>query len=231
MMTVKGKALPFAWMYRIFAKDFKVYVFSRKNELEKGCTIHDMARDLNIAMKGLGIKKADIMGVSQGGMIAEYFTLDYPEKVNKLVLVVTIGKQNDCIQKAVKKWIKMARQRQYGKLMQDITIHMYTEEYLKKYPFIVPLFGLYPPPKNERRFLRMAKSCIMHDAYDCLDQIKVPTLIIGGAKDTTVGSNASRELAERIEGSELYIYQEYGHGLYSEAKDFNQRVYSFLKKV
>ena len=30
LTTVRGKALPFAWMYRMFAKDFTVYVFSRK---------------------------------------------------------------------------------------------------------------------------------------------------------------------------------------------------------
>ena len=29
--TVKGLALPFSFMYKLFAKDFKVYVFSRKN--------------------------------------------------------------------------------------------------------------------------------------------------------------------------------------------------------
>ncbi len=34
LKTVKGTASAFALMYRIFAKDYKVYVFSRKNELE-----------------------------------------------------------------------------------------------------------------------------------------------------------------------------------------------------
>ena len=34
----------------------------------------------------------------------------------------------------------------------------------------------------------------------------------------------------KIDNCELYMYAEYGHGLYSEAKDFNQRVYDFLIK-
>ena len=33
--TVKGLALPFAIMYRKFAKDYKVYVFSRAREIKK----------------------------------------------------------------------------------------------------------------------------------------------------------------------------------------------------
>ena len=33
LQTVKGTALPMAFMYRLFAKDFTVYAFSRKNRL------------------------------------------------------------------------------------------------------------------------------------------------------------------------------------------------------
>lgn len=228
MMTVKGKALPFAWAYRMFAKDFTVYLFSRKNELEEGCSIRDMAKDLKIAMDKLGIKKADIMGVSQGGMIAEYMAIDYPEVVNKLILVVTIGRQNECIQSNVKRWIALAEQNRYGEAMKDITVRMYTEEYIQKYRIILNVVGLFPGPKNKVRFLRMAKSCIKHSLFEELMQIKAPTLIIGGERDETVTGEASREIAKQIKGSELYMYEEYGHGLYSEAEDFNQRVFDFL---
>ena len=228
MMTVKGKALPLAWEYRMFAKDFTVYMFSRKNELEEGYCIRDMARDMKIAMDKLGIKNADIMGVSQGGMIAEYMAIDYPEVVNKLILVVTIGRQNECIQSNVKRWIELAEQNRYGEAMKDITVRMYTPEYVRKYRLVLGALGLFPGPKNRIRFLRMAKSCIEHSLYEELKQIKAPTLIIGGERDQTVTGEASKEIAEQIDNSELYMYAEYGHGLYSEAKDFNQRIYKFL---
>lgn len=230
LMTVRGKALLFAWMYRMFAKDFKVYVFSRKNELEKGYTIRDMARDQKFAMDRLGIKKASIVGVSQGGMIAEYFAIDYPEIVEKLILVVTIARQNEIIQGAVKHWIKLAKQNRYGKVMRDVTERMYTQDYIKKYRFFLPLLELYPTPKNPKRFLIMADSCITHELYERLEEIKAPTLVIGGEKDLTVGGEASKEIAARIKNSKLYMYEEYGHGLYSQAKDFNHRVYHFLNR-
>ena len=66
LRTVKGTALPMALMYRMFAGDYTVYAFSRKNELEPGCTTRDMARDLADAMTALGIAKADVFGVSMG---------------------------------------------------------------------------------------------------------------------------------------------------------------------
>lgn len=230
MMTVRGKALPFALMYNMFAKDFTVYVFSRKNELEEGYTTRDMARDLKAAMEMLGIEKSDMIGVSQGGMIAEHFAIDYPHMVRRLILVVTIGRQNACIQNVIKSWIELARQKRYGEVMKDIVVRMYTEEYIQKYRWMLPVFARYPAPKNPARFLIMANACITHDAYEELEQISAPTLIIGGEKDQTVSGEASREIAEKIKGCELVMYSEYGHGLYSEAKDFNQRVYDFLIK-
>ena len=230
LKTVKGMAIPFSFMYSKFVKDFTVYVFSRKNELEPGYTIKDIACDVKKAMDMLGIDKADIMGVSQGGMIAQHLAIDYPERIGKLVLVVTIGRQNPCIQGCISNWIALAKQDRFSEVMKDVTLRMYTKEYIEKYRYMVPLMGLYPPPKNKERFIIMAESCIGHDAYDKLDQIVAPTLIIGGERDETVSGEASRELAEKISGSELFMYEEYGHGLYSEAKDFNDRVIQFLLK-
>lgn len=230
LMTVRGKALPFAWMYRMFAKDFTVYVFSRKNELEEAYTCRDMARDVKEAMDMLGIEKASVLGVSQGGMIAECLAIDYPEKVERLILTVTIARQNDVIQSVVGSWIELARQNKFGEVMKDVTVRMYTEEYVQKYRFMVPLLGLYPAPKNATRFITMATACITHDVYDELEKITAPTLVIGGGKDRTVGPEGSIEIAEKIEGSELLMYEEYGHGLYDQAKDFNQKVHDFFMK-
>jgi pimeloyl-ACP methyl ester carboxylesterase len=44
-----------------------------------------------------------------------------------------------------------------------------------------------------------------------------------------VGIEASYEMKERIAGSELYVYPGLGHAAYEEARDFNQRVYDFLR--
>ena len=230
LMTVRGKALPFAWMYRMFAKEFTVYVFSRKNELQEGYTCRDMARDTKNAMDMLGIEKADVLGVSQGGMIAECLAIDYPGKVNRLILTVTVARQNDCIQSVVRSWIELACQNKFGEVMKDVTVRMYTEEYVQKYRFIVPILGLYPATKNPARFITMATACIIHDVYDELEKISAPTLVIGGGKDRTVGPEAAGEIAEKIKGSELLLYPEYGHGLYEQAKDFNQKVYDFFMK-
>lgn len=89
LKTVRGTAVPFSYMYRIYAKYFKVYLFSRKNMIPKDYKIADMADDQAKVLKTLGISDACVMGVSQGGMISMHLAAKYPELVTKLVLANT----------------------------------------------------------------------------------------------------------------------------------------------
>ena len=67
-----------------------------------------------------------------------------------------------------------------------------------------------------------------HDSYEELGKITAPTLVIGADCDHIVGGKASEEIAECINGSELKMYHGFGHGVYEEAKDFNQVVLEYL---
>ena len=230
LKTVKGLALPFSIMYKLFAKDFKVYVFSRKNDLKKDYSTMDMANDIKYILDKLDIEKTSVVGVSQGGMIAEHLTINYPDIIEKLVLVVTLSKQNEIINKRVNKWIKYAKEDNYKDLFIDTMENSYQEKTLNKYRRLYPLLTRVSKPKTFDRFIIEAESCLTHDAYDKLSKIKCPTLIIGGKKDNIVGIDASIEMHKKIKSSELYIYEDYGHSLYEEAKDFNKRVYDFLIK-
>ena len=228
LKTVKGTATVIAVMYKCFASNYKVYVFSRKNHLEEGYSTREMAADCKMAMDKLGISQADVMGISQGGMIAQYIAIDYPESVRKLVLVVTLSKQNETVQKAVGSWIKMAESNDYKSIFIDTTEKSYTERRLKKYRPLYPLLGRIGKPKDFNRFIIQANSCISHNAYSELDSIKCPTLVIGVDNDKVVGANTSEEINKKIENSKLVIYKGFGHGVYEEVKDFNRQVLEFL---
>ncbi|MGO0861783.1 alpha/beta fold hydrolase, partial [Clostridioides difficile] len=176
------------------------------------------------------INKAKILGISQGGMIAQYLAIDYPDLVEKLILAVTLSKQNKNIQEVVRNWIALAEQENYKQLMIDTSEKSYSENYLKKYRLLYPLLGKVGKPKDFSRFLIQAASCIQHDAYTELDNIVCPTLVIGGANDKIVGATSFAELADKIKDSELFIYKDFGHAAYEEAKDFNSRVLYYLSK-
>ena len=119
LATVKGLALFLAPPYRIFMKDFTVYMFSRKNKMPEGYSIKDMADDQVLVMQKLGIEKACVLGVSQGGMIAQCIAIYHPEVVERLILAVTAPYANDTATKAVSGWIDMAKRGDHAALMLD----------------------------------------------------------------------------------------------------------------
>lgn len=229
LKTVKGTAIALAMMYKIYAKDYKIHVFSRKNQLEEGYSTRDMAADLKIVMDKLGIEKAHVIGISQGGMISQYLAIDYPEIVDKLIVVVSISRQNKTIQDVINSWIAMAMNNDYKGLIIDTTEKTYSENKAKKYRPFYPILSKIYKPKSFTRFIIQAKACLNHNAYEELNKIKSPTLIIGGDSDLVVGKNTSQEMAEKISHSKLIIYEGLGHGAFEEAKDFNQQVLNFLK--
>lgn len=231
LATVRGKALLLARPYTPFFDTFTVYMFSRKDAMPSDYSIRDMAADQAEALRQLGIRKACVMGVSQGGMIAQYLAMDHPELVERLVLAVTAPRVNEIIAGCVRKWIGFAEQGDHKALMIDTAEKNYSEAYLKKYRKLYPMIGLLGKPKNYDRFLVNARAILGFDAYDALDKITCPTLIIGGEEDKTVGIQASYELNERIAGSALHVYPGLGHAAYEEARDFNRRVLEFLEKT
>ena len=228
LRSTKGTALPMAFMYREFAKDFTVYAFSRKNMLPEGYTTRDMARDQAEAMEQLGISKAYVFGVSMGGMIAQYFAIDFPEKVNRLILTVTSSRPNPILTESINEWVSCAKRGDHTALMDSNVRRIYSEDYYRKNKWLVPVMGKLTKPKSYDRFFVQADACLTHDAYESLNQIKAPTLVIGGEKDLSLGGDASREIAAKVPGAELRMYEQWGHGLYEEAKDFNQVVLEFL---
>ena len=230
LTTVKGKALLLAKPYGCFFDRYTVYMFSRKDDMPEGYSIRDMANDQARAMDALGIGRACVMGVSQGGMIAQYLAIDHPDLVEKLVLAVTAPRVNETIRDCVQTWISLANAGNHKELMIDTAEKSYSADYLKKYRKLYPILGVVGRPSSYDRFLVNAKAILEFDAVHELNRISCPTLVIGGSEDRTVGIEASYELNEQIAGSELFVYQGLGHGAYEEAKDFNQRVFRFLEK-
>ncbi|MBQ3403946.1 MAG: alpha/beta hydrolase [Oscillospiraceae bacterium] len=230
LTTVKGKALLLAWPYRMFFDKYTVYIFSRKDELPEGCSIGDMAEDQAKAMIKLGIDKACVMGVSQGGMIAQHLAAEHAELVGKLVIAVSAPRVNPVIRESVGTWIELAKQGDHKRLMIDTAEKSYSPEHLKKYRKLYPVVGHIGKPSDYRRFLTNAEAILSFDNLARLKHIACPTLIIGGDEDKVVGIEASYELRDHIPGSELFIYRGLGHAVYEEAKDFNKRVFLFFEK-
>lgn len=226
--SIKGTAKSISYLYRIFAKDYKVYLFDRRKNIPKNITVRDIACDIAMAMDELGVSNADVFGVSQGGMIAQFLAIDRPDLVRKLVLAVTLSKNNSTVESVVEKWVGLTEQGNFRELIEDMTYRMYSDSYIKRYKPLLPLLTVAQTPKDPQRFITLAKACLTCNAYDELDKIKCPVFVIGGKQDKVTGGEALKEIADKL-NCKLYVYDDLGHSAYEEAKDFNKRIYDFLK--
>lgn len=227
LRTVCGLAATFALQYRELGRRFRVYCFSRKRVLQPGSTTADFADDLARAMETLGIAGATVLGVSQGGMIAQWLTLRHPQLVKRLILCVTLARQNAVLQGVVPRWIEWGEQVDFRRIFIDTSEKYYTEAYLRRMRWMLPLAAWLSKPEDPHRFLIQARSCLTHDAWAELPRIACPTLVLGGGQDAIVGPEAAGEIAGQIAGCKMHIWPGYGHAVNEEAKDFQRRIVEF----
>ena len=229
LQTVKGKAQLFSLSYRLLAKRYKIYVFSRINELRQGYTTRDMAADVAEAMETLNLDTAYVMGISQGGMIAQWLVADFPEKVQKLILAVTTAKPSQLARERIEHWQKLSQSGNFKHLMLDIAKHSYMQKSYQKWRLLYNVMGIFGHIKDKQRIDIQSVSCLKHDSLDFLEKINCPTLIIGAEKDDVLGVDGSLGLHQHIKGSQLIILPGCGHALYEQNKDFQKRVLVFLE--
>jgi pimeloyl-ACP methyl ester carboxylesterase len=228
LATVAGKSFMLSMYYRRFGKHFRVYVFSRRQNLPEGYTTRQMAADQAAAMRTLNLQDASVIGISQGGMVAQFLAIDHPQFVSRLVLAVTTPEATKTLKNVISGWMKMADKGDYPSLILDMMKKTYTEAYQKKIRPFYPIMTHVGKPDTFHRFLIQAQACAEHSATGELEQIRIPTLCIGGTDDHIAGAGQAEALAGVIPQAELETYPKLGHGAFSETKAFNHRMLEFL---
>jgi pimeloyl-ACP methyl ester carboxylesterase len=189
----------------------------------------DFAADVDAFMTALDIKKATIVGHSMGGFIAHKVAVDYPKRVQQLVLIgaaptatgnVVIQELNDTVQ-ALEEPIDPAFVRDfqsstfYNPIPPEF-LDTAVSESLK-----VPI-GVWQQAIAE---------LLSEDHSDQLSEIKAPTLILWGDRDGIFTLEDQQTLQTLIPHSILKIYSQTGHGLHVEFPDrFVEDLYTFVKK-
>ena len=228
LYTVKGMAMPFSITYRKLSERYKIYVFSRINELRQGYTTRDMAADVAEAMETLNLDATYVMGISQGGMIAQWLAVDFPERVQRLILAVTTAKPSQLARERIEHWQKLSQSGNFKHLMLDIAQHSYTQKSYQKWRLLYNIMGRLGRIKDEKRISIQSQSCLTHDSLGVLKEIQCPTLILGALEDDVIGVKGSKELAKAISDCQLLILKHSGHALYEENKAFQEAVCEFL---
>ncbi len=228
-----------SWYEQIpeLSRHFRCVVFDnrgagRTDKPDAPYSIRQMAADAAGLMEALGIARAALLGISMGGMIAQEFALNYPERLSSLILGCTHFGGPGVKQAAPEIVAAIVAGTGATPEQQKLQLKaVFCDETLERRPEVVEEHNRvrmrYPSPPFA--FARQVQAVGAHDTAARLGRIAVPTMVITGRDDRLVPPENSRMIAERIPGAILKEMPG-GHLFMAEYPDeFNRAVIDFAR--
>lgn len=209
------------------SKKYKTIIFDnrgtgRTDTPETTFTIKTMADDTIGLMDALKIRKAHILGISLGGMVAQELVLNYPDRVEKLVLCSTMcGTSHSVMNPQVVAQLQSGGGQTPAEFVKAVTQLLFPPEFAKANPKVIEEATrlLLIAPTRQDMYMRQLGATVMFDTYDRLPTIKTPTLVMHGKKDILIPYQNAKIIADRIPGAKLVHFEKTGHALFSVETD------------
>jgi len=218
LASVGQSARQLYYFYRSYGKKVQVIVASRPEPVTPGATTAEMADEYAALMEHLGFASYRVLGISMGGMIAQFLAANYPQQVTQVVLALTVPWTDEHLGDIVRDWIKFAENGDYRELLIDTTRRTYSGWKGAIYTRVAALISRWNPSRDLTRFIHQAQACLNHDARVVLNQIKSPTLIISGSEDQITPPAGGEELDQGIPQSQFVLLENTGHGACEEKR-------------
>lgn len=231
VQSVTGVADAVAESYASLTGEFTIYVFDRREELPPVYPVREMARDTAEAMKRLGLRDVYLFGASQGGMMAQVIAIEFPELVHKLVLGSTSAHVQPEQYRVIENWIRLAEAKDAVGLYLDFGREIYPPAVYEQFREALVDAGKSVTEEELRRFVILARGIRDFSVVDELDRIRCPVLAIGVYEDAVLDSDATMEIAERLDfrpDFRLYLYTGFGHAAFDTAPDYRKRILYFF---
>ncbi|MGD8781601.1 MAG: alpha/beta hydrolase [Ignavibacteria bacterium] len=201
-----------------------------ENWEEQPYSLKDLAHDAVIILDSLKIKKANLLGISMGGMVAQEFAINFPERSNSLTSLMSSGdildnKLPPISTKIVFELVKTSIR--YGIIPSDkntIKLHLSSRVILQgnaKYNINVEetakqvLYNL-----KKRRGYNPNASSQHHEAtyrsgsrYEKLKCLKMPVLIMHGLNDPFIPIDHSKKMADILPCARTKWIENMGHDI------------------
>ncbi len=184
----------------------------------KMATLEERTDDIRAVMDDVGIERAHIFGVSEGGSMACLFAATYPERVNSLLVW---GAQARWIASPDHPWGQT--QEQHDQMIAMIDDDWPSFEYITGPGAGV---GKEADPafiESLSRYMRAAANPSAVRAYEqmngqidtrpILPSIQVPTLVMNRTGDPCANVEAARDMASRIPGAKFKEYPGNSHSM------------------
>jgi len=227
------------WMPQIepLSQHFKVITYDIRGHGESDgsdgkYSIKLFANDLKTLLDELHVTKAHICGLSMGGLIAQQFIIDYPDMVDKLIIVGAfshLGSKEKILAvylKAVHRILFIfVSMDQYARLHAKGLFNKKEQQALRDFFIKEKIDNI-----SKKEFLKAMSATSHFNCFNQLKEIKSPTLILTAERGKTERRQAEI-LHREIKNSRKFLILDTFHASNLEKpEEFNTLVLDFLLK-
>jgi len=194
-------------------------------------TSTDWAQCLGAFLDLVGIERAQILGLSWGGILGQEFYRLYPDRVLALILCDTYaGWKGSLPESACKK--RLERCFLESSLPAEAFVRRWVPEFFTETasPDLKEEMSDVVSDFHPQGFRLMAKSSADTDTADLLPYIEVPTLLVWGDEDRRSPMNIAEQFRHAIPNAELTVIANAGHiSNMEQPEEFNAQVRRFCQ--
>jgi 3-oxoadipate enol-lactonase len=200
----------------ILAGHFRTIAFdnrgSGRSDVPPGpYSIPTMASDAAAVLDAVGVPRAHLLGASMGGMIAQEFALQYPDRVLSLILACTAPGGVHSVPAEPEAVQLLFRREGSPAEMAEAAVPFIYDAAAPRDRIAEDLLVLSQWYPNLEGFSAQLQAILAWEAYSRLSQIAVPTLVIHGENDRLVPCANADLIAGQIPGAQLVKLPSAGH--------------------
>jgi pimeloyl-ACP methyl ester carboxylesterase len=179
--------------------------------------VEDFAGDLRALLDALGIECAHVAGHSLGGLVAQSFALDYPERLGKLALISTVAGRTEDERRRVRERLGMVSNGIVGDHFRASLDRWFTDEFRAANPKLLEDYAARNQANDPACYAAAYRVLAETDLADRLPEIRAKTLVMTGEHDQGSNPRMAGLMHERIKGSTLRILPVLRHSILVEA--------------
>ena len=167
-------------------------------------TNEEHADDLAELLDKLEIPQTNLIGLSQGGMVSQYFAVRHPDRLLKLGLVATHAKVKDSTMLFLRMLLGFLQRDDVTNFWEVLKAFLFSAQHadtvLRREEALQHAVMTRYTAKSLRNIYEQV---MVHDSTEWLHKIRCPTLVIAGKDDLLYGEPIATEISKRIPGARL----------------------------